>query len=132
MVKLTDKIKNTLGATRHIYLATAAKDGTPNVVPVGAFKLLDDERLLISDQFFLKTYKNIEENPKVALSYWGDKGGYQIKGKASIHKGDQIFNEDVEFLKEKYPRFTAKSAIVVDITDVFVIKAGADAGKKIL
>jgi uncharacterized protein len=34
MVKLTDKIKETLAATRHIYLATAAKDGTPNVVPI--------------------------------------------------------------------------------------------------
>ncbi len=132
MVKLTDKVKDTLAATRHIYLATAAKDGTPNVVPIGAFKLLDDERLLIADVFFLKTYHNIEENPKVAFSYWGDKGGFQIKGTASIHKGDQIFEKNVELAKERYPRFTPKSAILVEITDVFVIKAGAEAGKKIL
>lgn len=132
MVKLTEQIKETLVNTKHIYLATASKDATPNVVVIGAFKLLDDETLLISDQFFLKTSKNLEENPKVAIAYWGDKGGYQIKGTASIHKGDKIFADDVEWIKTKYPRFTPKAAVEVKITDVFVVKAGPDAGKKLL
>jgi len=58
MVKLTSEIRDSLAGTKLVYLATAAKDGTPNAVPVGAFKLLDDETLLISDQYFNKTLAN--------------------------------------------------------------------------
>jgi predicted pyridoxine 5'-phosphate oxidase superfamily flavin-nucleotide-binding protein len=132
MVKLTNDIKDTLAATKHIWLATASKDGAPNVVVIGAFKLLDDESLLISDQFFLKTLANLKENTKVAVSWWGDKGGYQIKGVAAVYTEGPVFNDDVEWMKVKAPRFTPKGAVVVKITDAFVLKAGPDAGKKLL
>jgi predicted pyridoxine 5'-phosphate oxidase superfamily flavin-nucleotide-binding protein len=132
MVKLTEEIKGTLAATRHVWLATASKDGTPNVVVIGSFKLLDDESMLISDQFFLKTLKNLQENTKVAVSWWGDKGGYQVKGTALVHKDDQVFKDDVEWMKEKAPRFTPKTAVVVKISEAYVLKAGPEAGKKLL
>jgi len=35
-------------------------------------------------------------------------------------------------MKELRPNLTPKSAVVVKITDVFQVKAGPDAGKKIL
>jgi predicted pyridoxine 5'-phosphate oxidase superfamily flavin-nucleotide-binding protein len=132
MVKLTEEIKETLAATRHVWLATASKDSTPNVVVIGAFRLLDDESLLISDQFFLKTLKNLQENPKVAVSWWGDKGGYQIKGAATVQTSGPVFKDNVEWMKVKYPRFTPKGVVVVKITEAFVLKAGPDAGKKLL
>ena len=75
MVKLTSEIKDSLTGTRIVFLATSSKDCTPNAVPIGAFKVLDDETLLISDQFFNKTLKNMKENPKAVISWWGDKGG---------------------------------------------------------
>ncbi len=132
MVKLTDQIKESLTGTKTAFFATASKDGTPNVVPIGAFKLLDDETLLISDQFFQKTLKNLKENPKVALSYWGEKGGYQIKGNITVHTDDQVFKDDVAWMKEVRPHLTPKSAVIMKITDVYIVKGGPDAGKKIL
>ena len=69
MVILTNEIKDSLAAAKFAWLATATKDGTPNVVVVAAVRLLDDESLLISDQFFLKTLANLKENPKVAV-FW--------------------------------------------------------------
>jgi predicted pyridoxine 5'-phosphate oxidase superfamily flavin-nucleotide-binding protein len=132
MVKLTNDIKDTLAAVKYAWLATAAKDGTPNVVVVAAFRLLDDESLLVSDQFFLKTLANLEENPKVAISWWGDKGGFQIKGTAAVHTSGPVFKDNVEWMKVKWPRFTPKGAVVVKITDAYVLKAGPDAGKKLL
>ena len=132
MVKLTDEMKESLAGTKLAFLATAAKDGTPNVVPIGAFKLLDDGTLLISDQFFKKTLQNLKENPKIALSWWGEKGGFQLKGTITLHTGDEIFRQDVAWMKELRPNLTPKSAVVVKITDVFQVKAGPDAGKKIL
>lgn len=132
MAKLTPEIKESLTGTKIIFLATASKGGLPNAVPIGAFKLLDDETILIFDQFFKKTLANMQENPVAALSWWGEKGGFQIKGKVTLHKDDEIFRQDVAWMKEIRPNLTPKSAVVMKITDVFQVKAGTDAGKKIL
>jgi len=132
MVNLTDDIKESLTGTKLVYLATSSKDRVPNVVPIGAFKLLDDETLLISDQFFKKTLQNLKENPRVALSWWGEKGGFQIKGPVTIHTNDEVFKKDVVWLKELKPTLTPKSAIVMKVTEVYSIKPGTDAGKKLL
>lgn len=132
MVKLTEEIKESLSGTKTVFLATSSKDSTPNVVPIGAFKILDDETLLISDQFFNKTLRNMKENPKVSISYWGEKGGFQIKGSVTIHTDDEVFVQDVAWMKEVRPNLTPKSAILMKITGVYSIKPGADAGKKIL
>ena len=132
MVKLTNEIKEALAATKTAYFATAAKDGTPNAVPIGAFKVLDDETMLISNQYFNKTLANMKENPKVALTFWGEKGGFQIKGTVTIHTSGQIFTDDVAWVKSLNPTLVPKSAIVMKITGVYIIKPGPDAGKKIL
>jgi len=132
MVKLTDEIKESLAVMKIVFLATSTKDGIPNVVPIGAFKLLDDETLLISDQFFQKTLANLKENPKAAISYWGEKGGFQIKGTVTIHVNDKVFSDDVAWMKELRPNLTPKSAVIMKISDVYQVKAGVGAGKKIL
>ncbi|ABS54815.1 pyridoxamine 5'-phosphate oxidase-related, FMN-binding [Methanoregula boonei 6A8] len=132
MAKLTAEIKESLAATKTAYFATAAKDGTPNAVPIGAYKLLDDETILVSDQYFNKTLANIKENPRVALTFWGEKGGYQIKGTVTIHTSGTIFTEDVAWVKSLKATLEPKSAIVMKITGVYTIKPGPDAGKKIL
>ncbi len=132
MVKLTDDVKESLSGTKLVYLATSSQDRVPNVVPIAAFKILDDGTMLISDQFFNKTLQNMKENPKIALSWWGDKGGFQIKGTVTIHTNDEIFRQDVAWMKESFPRFVPKSAVIVKITDVYAVKPGPDPGKKIL
>ena len=132
MVKLTGEIRESLAGTKLVFLATSSKTNIPNVVPVGAFRVLDDETLLISDQFFKKTLQNMKENPHAAVSWWGDKGGFQIKGSLTIHTQDAIFNDDVAWMKELRPQLKPKSAVVLKISDVFSIKPGADAGTKIL
>ncbi len=132
MVKLTDDVKESLSGTKLVYLATSSQDRVPNVVPIAAFRILDDGTMLISDQFFNKTLQNMKENPKIALSWWGDKGGFQIKGTVTIHTNDEIFGQDVAWMKESFPRFVPKSAVIVKITDVYAVKPGPDPGKKIL
>jgi uncharacterized protein len=132
MVMLTDEIRESLAGTKTIFLATASKDHIPNVVPIGAYTLLDDETLLISDQFFLKTLRNMRENPVIALSWWGDKGGFQLKGPVTLHTDDEVFRKDVAWMKEIRPHLTPKSAVILKITEVYQVRPGPDAGKKLL
>ncbi len=132
MVRVTEEIKESMKGTKIAFLATASTDGVPNVVPIGAFKFLDDETLLISDQYFGKTLANLKGNPKIALVWWGEKGGYQIKADITIHTDDEIFRQDVEWVRGIKDTLKPKSAIVGKITDVYIVKSGTDAGKKIL
>ncbi|MBP1709261.1 MAG: hypothetical protein H6Q46_245, partial [Deltaproteobacteria bacterium] len=48
MAKLTQRIKEIFEKQGTVVLATASKEGMPNVVPVNAKKILDDETILIS------------------------------------------------------------------------------------
>ncbi|NMB77806.1 MAG: flavin-nucleotide-binding protein [Methanomicrobiales archaeon] len=132
MVTLTNEIKESIAAAKTAFLATSAQDGTPNVVPIGAFKVLDDSTLLISDQYFNKTAKNLAGNKKVALSWWGDKAGFQIKGTVTIYTDGEIFTQDVAWVKGIKASLNPKAALVLKITDVYSIRPGPDAGKKIL
>ncbi len=132
MVTLTLEIKESLQGAKIAFLATSSKKGIPNVVPIAAFKVLDEGSLLVSDQFFNKTLQNMKENPNIALSWWGDKGGFQIKGTVTVHTNDEIFRQNVAWMKEDWPKFVPKSAVVVKITDVYVVKPGPEPGKKIL
>ncbi len=132
MAKVTEEIKESLKGTKIAFLATSSQNGAPNVVPIGAFKFLDDETLLISDQFFNKTLKNLQENPRIALVWWGEKGGFQVKADITIHTEGEIFRQNVEWVRGIKETLRPKSAIVGKITDVYLIKSGPDAGKKIL
>lgn len=132
MVQLTDEIKESLAATKLAFFATSAMDRTPNVVPIGAFKILDDATLLISDQFFNKTLANIQENPKAAISWWGDKAGFQIKGTVTIHTDGEIWRQNVAWMKELRPSLKPKGAVVMKITGVYAVIPGTEPGKKIL
>ncbi len=132
MVTLTPEIKESLQGTKIAFIATSSKKGIPNVVPIAAFKVLDDGSMLISDQFFNKTLQNMAENPEIALSWWGDKGGFQIKGTVTIHTNDEIFRQNTAWMKESWPKFVPKSAVLVKITGVYAVKPGPEPGKKIL
>ncbi len=132
MVQLTGEIKESLAATKLAFFATSAKDRTPNVVPIAAFRVLDDATLLISDQFFNKTLANMRENPKAAISWWGEKGGFQIKGTVTIHTDGEIWLQNVAWMKELRPNLKPKGAVVMKITDVYAIVPGSEPGKKIL
>lgn len=132
MVVLTPEIEESLSEAKTAFLATSSKDGIPNVVPIGAFTVLDDGSLLISDQFFNKTLRNMQENPRIALSWWAGKGGFQIKGTVTLHTDDDVFSRNVAWMKEIRPALVPKSAVLVTITDVYTVVPGDEPGKKIL
>ncbi|WP_455565218.1 pyridoxamine 5'-phosphate oxidase family protein [Methanosarcina barkeri] len=96
MVKLDEKMKTAFSKVKIFPVATASKDGIPNVVPIGFCQLVDDETIWISDNFMSKSLANLKENPNVAVYVWGpDTGGcFQIKGKAEIISSGDKFEKN--------------------------------------
>ncbi len=137
MASLNERMKEIFSKQGVLVLGTADLKGVPNVVPVGAIKILDDETILVSDQFFRKTLKNLKENPKVAISFWetGKGEGYQIKGKATIHTKGKIYEETVEWVRQYGEKIghplKSKGAIVIKITAIYSVTPGSNAGQRV-
>lgn len=134
MVKLDEKMKTAFSKVKIYPVATASKDGIPNVVPIGFCHLEDDETIWIADNFMLKSLANLKENPNVAIYVWGpDTGGcFQIKGKASVIDSGEKFEKMRSLVHAAKPGLPAKTLMEVKITEVFQCAPGPDAGKKLL
>ncbi|HNX16747.1 MAG TPA: pyridoxamine 5'-phosphate oxidase family protein [Methanoregula sp.] len=134
MVKLTPEMKEAFLKMKVFPVATASKDGVPNVVPVGIVELVSDDTIWITDNFMTKTLNNIKANPKIALFVWGPeiKGCFQIKGLVTLKTNGKEYDEMKAKLNVKNPALPARSLLIVKITDVYECKPGPTAGVKIL
>ena len=135
MARMTDRITTLFKKVPTAVLATANPDGTPNAVPVGAKKVLDEETVLISDQFFGKTLANLMANPKVSITFWDGFEGYQIKGRATVETDGPRFEETARWMEETSSKagfpLKSKGAVIVAIEEVYGVSPGPKAGRKL-
>jgi uncharacterized protein len=134
MAKLTADMKEAFSKMKVFPFATASKDGTPNVIPLGIAELVDDETVWFVDNFMNKTLSNLRTNPKVAFYLWGPeiKGCFQCKGVAAIRASGKEYDAMKAKINIKNPALPARSLVIVKITEVFECKPGPAAGSKLL
>lgn len=135
MAKMTKEMQEMFNRVGIKQLATADKNGVPNVVPINFIKILDEETILASAVFMAKTFNNLKENPVCALSVWEGFAGYQFKGSAAIITDGPIFKETQTWTEEEGKKLglplQSKGAIIIRVNKIFNISPGADAGKRI-
>lgn len=135
MAQMTEKIMELFKKVPTAVFATASSDGIPNAVPVGAKKIIDNETLLISDQFFNKTLANIKDNPKASITFWEGHDGFQIKGSVFIETTGSRFEETAKWIEEMGNKIGAplksKGAFIFEIEEIYNLTPGPDAGKRI-
>ncbi len=135
MAQMTSRMKELFESVRTAVLATADPDGFPNAVPVGAKKILDDQTILISDQFFGKTLANMKANPKVAVTFWEGREGYQLKGYVTIETSGPRFEETSQWIDELSHKagipLKSKGAVIVKIEEIYAVAPGPGAGKRL-
>jgi predicted pyridoxine 5'-phosphate oxidase superfamily flavin-nucleotide-binding protein len=134
MAKLTADMKEAFSKMKVFPIATASKDGTPNVVPLAMVRLIDDETIWITDNYMNKSMTNLRTNPKVSMYIWGPeiKGCFQIRGVTSIKTSGPEYEEMKADINRKRPELPARSLVIVKITEVFECKPGPTAGSKLL
>ena len=134
MTALTEEMKAAFATMKAFPVATASKDGWPNVVPIGFVELIDDETIWIADNFMKKTLANIKENPKISIYVWGPEtnGCFQIKGDVKLKLFGADFEKMQETVRAKMAKAPAKGLMIVKIREVFQCAPGPDAGKKLL
>ncbi len=98
MAKLTEELKSIIGEIHPAFIATAGKDGRPNVSPKGSFRVLDDEHVVFSDMNSPRTVANLRENPQVSAIVLdpATRKGARIWGRAEVLDSGELFDAAVE------------------------------------
>ena len=104
-------------------LSTSTKDGIPNIIFLKFLKVYNDEQILIANNKFSKTEKNLLENPRISFVVLDKENhkSYQIKGNVEIHKDDKIFKDTVEWVEKERtsPAIYPKSGITLDVEEIY-------------
>ena len=114
-----------------VFFATSA-DNIPNVVPIGLARPIDNENILLVDNFMKKTRENLEKNPKAAIVVRdASKGPYQFKGSVEIFESGKYFDEAVDWATSVMSKLSPKAAILFKVEEIYSVQPGPDAGKKV-
>lgn len=133
MAKLTQEILDQMKNQRIYPLATASKDGVPNVVPVGMLIPKEDGTIWIIDNYFGKTIANMQENPVAAFYVWNpeSKESWQVKGTLSVEDSGPDYEAAVAFARSIKEIFPAKHLVRMTVTDIYYVTPGDHAGKPV-
>jgi predicted pyridoxine 5'-phosphate oxidase superfamily flavin-nucleotide-binding protein len=135
MAQMNERMKALFNKVRTAVLATATVDGEVNAVPFGAKRIIDDETILISDQFFRKTRANLEANPRASVTFWEGHEGYQFKGKVTIETSGPRYEETAAWVqamgdKAGFP-LKSKGIAVMKIEAIYSVAPGPEAGRQL-
>ncbi|MBI4285483.1 MAG: pyridoxamine 5'-phosphate oxidase family protein [Chloroflexi bacterium] len=132
MAKLTAAMREFIEKGRDptmVFVATASKQGIPNVSAKGTFiHIVDDETLAYADVYSKKTFENVKENPQVAIGIVNVKTykGYQFKGKAEVVEVGPL----LEAAEAQNPQ--VRTVTKVKLQEVYLMDYGPEAGKKVV
>jgi predicted pyridoxine 5'-phosphate oxidase superfamily flavin-nucleotide-binding protein len=135
MAKIPQEAQELFAKVDAVVFATARADAQPNGCIVAMKKVIDDETVYLSDQFFKKTLANIQENPKVSVIWWGDEGAYELYGTARYVNEGPEFEEQAAWVNAAFEQMgmpvTAKGGVYVDVEAVYSSSPGPSAGAQI-
>lgn len=130
---IPDKVKALFDRQNHVAVGTASSEGVPNVSVVFWKKILDEDTIIIIDNYMKTTKENIQKNKNICISFWDAKTdeGYKIKGTAKYHTEGPIYEEGKTFIQTRKPDQVPRGVVEVKTKEIFEITPGPNAGKKI-
>jgi len=126
LMKIPEMVcKAITGQSLHL-IATASKEGKPNLIYVKFLKVYSETQLMVANNKFFKTEKNLLENPKMAIVVLDKETGksYQLKGSVEIHKKGKEFEDCIEWVKEtrvreSKPEMVPKAAVLLNVEEIY-------------
>jgi predicted pyridoxine 5'-phosphate oxidase superfamily flavin-nucleotide-binding protein len=131
MAKLTQEMKEMV-MTQQCFHATVSKEGVPNNAPKRSTRVIDDETLIFSEGTGGTTYKNILDGSKIAIAVVNRDilDGYRFLGTPEVITQGEIYDKSAELsVKAGMPK--PKAVILIHIDEIYSLKPGPMAGKKI-
>jgi len=117
MARLPDVVKKAVAKQNTFPVATCNQEGIPNVIYIKYLKVIDDETVLIADNYLSKTRDNILSNGKIAFVVLDkEKDSFQIKGTAERLTEGDMFDEVQKWVPDKLPRV---AAVIMRVESVY-------------
>ncbi|MCF4112779.1 MULTISPECIES: pyridoxamine 5'-phosphate oxidase family protein [Dethiosulfovibrio] len=99
-----------------IVLSTVDGEGVPNSIYATCVSRFDDETLVVADNYFDKTRKNISKGGRGSLLFITKAGkSFQVKGKIEYHDNGPIFDDMKAWNPEKHPGHAAAALKVEEV-----------------
>ena len=87
-----------------IILTTVSESGVPNSIYATCVGKFDEETLLVADNYFDKTHKNIIAGCKGSILFMTNEGkAFQVKGVMEYHKEGEIFENMKQWNPKQHP-----------------------------
>jgi hypothetical protein len=132
-MKIPEDVQKVMNEDKAFAFATANKEGIPNINMIGIKKIVDDETVLLADNYFDKTLSNLKENSEAALltKKAEEKLWYQLKGTCQYINEGSEYEEFKKWVKSKKETLPAKGLVIFKVKQIFNTAAGPNAGKPI-
>jgi uncharacterized protein len=97
-------------------LATVNTDGTPNIIYVTCVNLHGDDTVVVADNYFDKTRKNIQAGSQGSLLFMAPEGkAFQLKGGITYHTEGDIFDTMKSWNPQEHPGHAAAALTVQEV-----------------
>lgn len=134
MAKMSQACQDLINNAYVAALSTCA-DGVPNVVPVSMKQVIDDETVMVSDQYLNKTLANLRANPRAALSVWDEETGFQVKGSVTYEnegpRYEAVAAQVHDILSSMGYDYTSKGVAYIHVEEVYSVTPGEYAGERL-
>lgn len=127
---MPNKVKALFEKTILVAFGTADNDGNPNTIPIFWKKIIDEDRIILIDNFMRATKENILKNNKVCVSFWDPQTeeAYKLKGVATYYKEGTIYELGKKFIQSKKPEHIPRGVVEIKVNEIFDICPGPNAG----
>ena len=99
-----------------VILATVGEDGVPNIIYATCVGVFGEDRLVVADNYFDKTRKNLLTGGRGSLLFRCTDGkAYQVKGKLEYHKDGKIFDDMKTWNPSEHPGHAAAAICVEEV-----------------
>jgi uncharacterized protein len=103
--------------TGPVVLATVDKGGVPNIIYASSVAAFSDAQLVVADNYFDKTRKNLLAGSRGAILFITKAGkAYQVKGPLEYHTEGPIFDHMKTWNPPKHP---GNAAVVLNVEAVY-------------
>lgn len=100
-----------------IVFTTVDKDDAPNAIYATCVKMINNDSIVIADNYFDKTRNNILAGSKGSILFITDENkAFQLKGTIEYHKEGPIYNDMKNWNPKKHP---GHAAAVLKVEEVY-------------
>ena len=100
-----------------IVLTTVNEQGIPNSIYATCVSMFNDNTIVVADNYFDKTRKNILSNSFGSILFITKEGkSYQLKGSLTYYKEGKIFEDMKQWNPSKHP---GNAAVALNVMEIY-------------